>query len=500
MITMSMLGKIRRLKHREGLSISEISRRTGLARNTVKRWLKAERGTQPRYRRKASPTLLSAFEVDLRAWLEADARRPRRDRRSALALFKQLRKAGFRGSYARVTEFVRCWRAEGAASASSAFVPLQFAFGEAFQFDWSEETLVVGGFVRKLQVAHVKLCASRAFLLVAYPTQSHEMLFDAHTRAFRVFGGIPRRGIYDNMKTAVDKVGVGKRRIVNTRFAALAGHYLFEPEFCNVASGWEKGVVEKNVQDSRRRIWQEAATLRFGGFAELNAWLEQRCGALWSELAYPGREALTVADALAIERDALMPMVPAFDGYVEAVVSVSSTSLISVERNKYSVPCAYAGRKLSVRLYAEHIEAREEEAIVAVHARSFERGEVCYDWQHYIGLVEKKPGALRNGAPFEGLPAPLQRLRSALMRRAGGDRVLAEVLACVPRHGLEAVLVAAELILESGNTSAEHVKNVLSRLKEPGAPTMIQTALRVAEPPIADAGRYDRLRKEADHA
>jgi hypothetical protein len=302
------------------------------------------------------------------------------------------------------------------------------------------------------------------------------------------------------MKTAVDKVGVGKRRIVNTRFAALAGHYLFEPEFCNVASGWEKGVVEKNVQDSRRRIWQEAATLRFGGFAELNVWLEQRCRALWAQLSYPQSRALTIADALMIERDALMPMVPAFEGYVETVVSVSSTSLISVERNKYSVPCAYARRKLSVRLYAEHIEAREEQAIVAVHARSFERGEVCYDWQHYIGLVDKKPGALRNGAPFEGLPAPLQRLRSALMRRAGGDRVLAEVLAWVPRHGLEAVLVAAELILESSNTSAEHVKNVLSRLKEPGAPTMIQTALRVAEPPIADAGRYDRLRKEADHA
>src|SRR5690606_11843897 len=302
-------------------------------------------GTEPRYRRKESPTLLSAYEPELRAWLEADARRPKRDRRTALALFKQLRKGGFRGSYTRVTEFVRRWRAEGGTTASGAFVPLHFAFGEAFQFDWSEETLVVGGFVRKLQAAHVKLCASRAFLLIAYPLQTHEMLFDAHTRAFRAFGGIPKRGIYDNMKTAVDKVGVGKRRIVNTRFAALAAHYLFEPEFCNVASGWEKGVVEKNVQDSRRRIWQEAGRRRFASFAELNVWLEERCRALWSELTYPQAHALTIADALAIERDALMPMVPAFDGYVETVVSVSSTSLISVERNKYSVPCAYAGRK-----------------------------------------------------------------------------------------------------------------------------------------------------------
>jgi len=217
-------------------------------------------------------------------------------------------------------------------------------------------------------------------------------------------------------------------------------------------------------------------------------------------LSYPQARALTIADALAIERDALMPMVPAFDGYVETVVSVSSTSLISVERNKYSVPCKYAGKKLSVRLYPEHIEALDEEAIVAVHDRSFERGEVRYDWQHYIELIERKPGALRNGAPFEGLPAPLQGLRAALVRRAGGDRLVAEVLACVPRHGLEAVLVAAELILESGNTSAEHVKNVISRLKEPSPPMSVETSLHVEEAPIADAGRYDRLRKETDHA
>ena len=91
-------------------------------------------------------------------------------------------------------------------------MPLHFEWGEAFQFDWSEEALVIGGIYRKLQVAHAKLCASRAFWLIAYPSQGHEMLFDAHTNAFRAFGGVPRRGIYDNMKTAVDRVGKGCQR------------------------------------------------------------------------------------------------------------------------------------------------------------------------------------------------------------------------------------------------------------------------------------------------
>ena len=495
---MTLLGKIRRLRYRDGLSISEIARRLGLSRNTVKRWLKAEAGSEPKYRRRPQPTKLSPYEGQLVRWLEADCRRAKRERRTALALFGQLKALGYPGSYTRVSEYIRRWRTEGGRALKAAFVPLKFELGEAFQFDWSEESLVIGGVHRKLQVAHIKLCASRAFFLAAYPSQSHEMLFDAHTRAFRVFEGIPRRGIYDNMKTAVDKVGVGKRRIVNTRFAALAAHYLFDAAFCNVASGWEKGIVEKHVQDSRRRLWQEAGERRFSDLGELNTWLEARCRALWSELSYPQTPHLTLADALVIERDALMPMVPAFDGYVETVASVSSTALVSIERNRYSVPCTYANRKVSVRLYAERIELHDEAGLLACHTRCFERGEVRYDWRHYIELVERKPGALRDGAPFKTLPEPLQRLRHALIRRPGGDRMMADVLACVPVHGLEAVEVACELILESGNTSAEHVLNVLSRLKATPQPVRLETALELAELPRADAERYDRLHEADD--
>ncbi|HRD90994.1 MAG TPA: IS21 family transposase [Accumulibacter sp.] len=500
MITLNMLGTIRRLHFRDGLSISELSRRTGLARNTIKRWLRSDEGAEPKYERKDRPTILSPYVDRLTTWLEADARRAKRERRTALALFGNLQQLGFTGSYPRVSEYVRRWRDDSGKVAKAAFIPLQFEFGEAFQFDWSEESLIIGGFHRKWLVAHTKLCARRAFLLAAYPTQSHEMLFDAHTRAFRVFGGLPRRGIYDNMKTAVDKVGVGKRRIVNTRFAAMASHDLFDPDFCHVASGGEKGVVEKNVQDSRRRLWQDAGNHRFGSFAELNVWLEARCQALWAELPYPDVDHLTIADALTMERDTLMPMVPAFDGDVEAIASVSSPCLVSIERNQYSVPCAFANQKLSVRLYPDRIEAHDEDGIVALHERSFERGEVRDDWRHYIQWVERKPGALRNGAPFDGLPAVLQRLRAALIKRLGGDRLMADVLACVPKHGLELVLVAAELILEAGHTRAEHIKNVLSRLKEAPPPDTVETALTVEDPPMADAGRYDRLREEVGHA
>ena len=270
---MDMIGKVRRMKWRDQLSDGEICRRTGLARNTVKKWLKAPGDIPPKYERKKADGKLTPFVAVLEQALRTDAHRAKNARRSGKALFAQIQAQGYRGGYSAVTDFIRAWRVDSAKDPAKAFVPLSFELGEAVQFDWSEEGLLVGGVFYKLQVAHLKLCASRAFWLVAYPGQGHEMLFDAHTRSFHALGGVARRGIYDNMKTAVDKVKKGKGRIVNARFSAMCSHYLFDPDFCNVASGWEKGVVEKNVQDSRRRIWIEAASRRFGSFAELNAWL-----------------------------------------------------------------------------------------------------------------------------------------------------------------------------------------------------------------------------------
>jgi hypothetical protein len=329
---------------------------------------------------------------------------------------------------------------------------------------------------------------------VAYPSQGHEILFDAHTRSFAALGGVPGRGIYDNMKTAVDKVNKGKGRVVNARFAAMCAHYLFDTDFCNVASGWEKGVVEKNVQDSRRRIWLDAQKIQWGSFAELNAWLGERCRALWSELRHPEFKEFSVLEMLEQERLQMMPMPRAFDGYVEKPARVSSTCLVSVARNRYSVPCELAGQWVSTRLYPTRVEVASGDAIVAGHERLSDRGRINYDWQHYIELVQRKPGALRNGAPFADLPEPLQRLRQGLMRHEGGDKVMAQVLAAVPTAGLEAVLVAVALVVESGTLSAEHVINVLARLTAKPTPDCVQTTLQLSEAPVANTSRYDSLR------
>lgn len=154
---------------------------------------------------------------------------------------------------------------------------------------------------------------------------------------------------------------------------------------------------------------------------ELNDWLASRCLDSWQDLKHPEYTELTIAEALEIEREHLMPMTEPFDGYVEKTSRVSSTCLVTVARNRYSVPCEWAGKRVSTRLYPTHVAVVAGDQLVARHDRLSARNQTAYDWQHYIDLVQRKPGALRNGAPFLDMPEPLQRLRTALMRHDGAS-------------------------------------------------------------------------------
>ena len=180
---MVMLAKIRRMHFRDGLPLREISKRTGLSRNTLRRWLRSGQ-SEPVYPKRRSPSMLDPYRQPLETWLRADSHRPRREQRTAKVLFAQLQAQGYPGTYTRVTAFIRQWKAGGGATARAAFVPLLFPPGEAFQFDWSCEYAFIAGQRLRLEVAHTKLACSRAFWLVAYPQQSHEMLFDRRPPAF----------------------------------------------------------------------------------------------------------------------------------------------------------------------------------------------------------------------------------------------------------------------------------------------------------------------------
>jgi transposase len=510
---MAFLSVIRRWALREDVSIREIARRTGLSRNTVRRYLRS--GTvEPKFNVPKRTSKLDAFADKLAQWLKVEAGKSRKQRRTVRQLHADLAVLGYEGSYGRVAAFSRGWKAERMreqqGSGRGTFVPLAFQPGEAFQFDWSEDWAVLGGERTKLQVAHFKLSFSRAFIVRAYPLQTHEMLFDAHYHAFRVLGGVPRRGIYDNMRTAVDRVGRGKARRVNTRFQAMTSHYVFDAEFCNPGAGWEKGQVEKNVRDARHRLWQP--TPSFPDRDALNAWLERRCVELWEQVPHgtlPG----SIADAWAAEKSSLMTLTPPFDGFVEHTKRVSPTCLVHLDRNRYSVPASFANRPVSVRVYPERIVVAAEGQIVCEHPRVIERshhlpGRTVYDWRHYLAVIQRKPGALRNGAPFADLPEAFRRLQGHLLKRPGGDREMVEILALVLQHDEEAVLCAVELALEADLPTKTHILNLLHRLvdgKTQAAAIDAPNALVLLQEPRANVERYDALRtaaawREADHA
>ena len=503
---MALLSVIRRWHIRDGRSIREISKVTGLSRNTVRKYL-ASGVVEPRYPSRKSPSKLDDYELTLTSWLFRESRRHRKQRKTVKQLHSDLVQLGYTGSYDRVAAFARAWRHEQQEAKKTAtrhtYVPLSFAPGEAFQFDWSEDYVVLGGVNTKLQIAHFKLSHSRAFFLRAYLTQTHEMLFDAHYHAFHCFGGVPERGLYDNMKTAVDKVGRGKQRAVNKRFTAMVSHYLFDAEFCNPASGWEKGQIEKNVLDSRRRVWQSAPA--FKSLTLLNTWLRKQCIDLWQELPHPEDKRRTIYDYWLAERQTLMEMPAAFDGFVEFNKRVSSTCLITHEHNRYSVPASFANRPVSLRVYAERLVVVAEAEIIAIHERVFSRdksisGKTIYDWRHYLSVVQRKPGALRNGAPFNELPESFRQLQSKLLKRPGGDREMVDILALVLLHDEALVEQAVTAALEVEQPSKQHVLNCLGRLcDEPRPqPTTAPPALKLVTEPIADTRRYDRLRGAND--
>ena len=505
---MALLSVIRRWHFREKMPIREIERRTGLSRNTIRKYLRS--GTvEPRFKVADRPSKLDPFAEKLTGWLRIEAGKSRKQKRTAKQMHVDLVSLGYDGSYGRVAAFVRAWKTdrqrEQQTSARGTFVPLVFVPGEAFQFDWSEDWAIIAGKQTKLQVAHTKLSHSRAFTVRAYPLQTHEMLFDALTQAFRVLGGVPQRGIFDNMRTAVDRIGTGKARQVNARFAAMASHYLFETDFCNPASGWEKGQVEKNVQDARRRLWQPMPS--FPDLDELNAWLEHRCIEQWGQIVHGGLPG-TVADVHAGEVASLMPLGRPFDGFVEHTKRVSPTCLVTFERTRYSVPASFANQRVSLRIYPDRIIVVAEGQVLCGHPRIIERshhlpGRTIYDWRHYLAVIQRKPGALRNGAPFTEMPEAFRQLQGLMLKRPGGDREMAEILALVLHHDEQAVLCAVELALEAGVPTKTHVLNILHRLTDgkapPASPIDAPQALRLSQEPVADVGRYDNLR-ELRHA
>ena len=497
MLVLETVLKVRR-EFAAGKAMKAIARDLHLSRRVVRKAIR-EPEAEFSYRRSVQPLpKLGPFQTRLDTLLEEDEARPRREKLRITRIHDLLLREGFDGSYDAVRRYATRWRRERRRHVvdAPAFIPLLFRPGEAYQFDWSHEDVEIAGKPMRVKVAHMRLCASRAIYVRAYPRETQEMLFDAHARAFAFFGGVPTRGIYDNMKTAVTTVFTGKERVFNRRFLVMANHYMVEPTACSPAAGWEKGQVENQVQTARGRFFQPR--LRFASLEELNGWLEAECRR-WAEMhQHPEQKELTVAQAWTAERPVLQTVIAPFDGFYESEHAVTGTCLISFDRNRYSVMAKAVRRTVQVRAYADRIVVRCAGEVIADHPRFFGRDRTIHDPWHYLPVLVTKPGALRNGAPFQDwdLPPALARLRRKLGTGDEADRRFVRVLAAVLDDGLEAVEAAVREALAAGTASDDVILNILARRREPPRPLAIVTpeGLTLRDPPQANCSRYDILR------
>jgi hypothetical protein len=277
----------------------------------------------------------------------------------------------------------------------------------------------------------------------------------------------------------------------------MCSHYLVDPVACTPASGWEKGQVENQVGLVRERFF--TPRLRYKNLDELNAWLLDKCVAYAKAHNHPEIADKTIFEVFEEERPKLVQVRGRFDGFHATQASVSKTCLVRFDNNKYSVRASAVGRPVELQAYADRIVLRQDGMIVGEHPRRFGRGETAYNPWHYVPVLAKKPGALRNGAPFKDwlLPAAIEQIRKKLAGSDDGDRQMVKILAAALDDGLVAVEAACAEALADNVHSADVILNILARRRDPPPPLTIATpdALKLQRAPVADCARYDQLRR-----
>jgi len=419
---------------------------------------------------------------------------PSKSRCTVKRMYERLRQLGYEGSYSSVSRYIRVFGGENEHK-QIAYVPLKFGKGEAFQFDWSTETVEIGGVVEKVQVAQFRLCYSRMRFCMAFWRQEMPMVIEAHIRAHNFFGGLCDKGIYDNPKTIVGSILRGRERKYNRHFTQLSSHYLFEPVACTPGAGWEKGQIENQILSNRRGVF--TPRLKFEDIKELNAHLREQMQFVAREARHPEFKDKSVWDIYEEEYSYLRRQSEEFCGYVTDERRVDSYCLFPFDGNCYSAPCEYAGKYITVRVFADRLDLAVGGCLIGSHCRVFGKGRQIFDPVHYIPLLDHNPGALRNGRPFKEweLPAPLLETWEYLRRYPDWDRQMSQILSAIPVYGIEAVSVACEMALESNTASKSVVLNYLTRLTdEPDVESItVSNILKLKEEPRSDCSIYDSL-------
>ncbi len=494
MLIVETIAKIRRMHFVERKKIKTIARELRISKNTVRDIVRSNIVKRQYVRENQSYPVLGTYLPMLKEKLEHDKSEPGRRQRKSMKLYKELREVGYTGTYEAANNYIKKWKLkDGKQGSTKVFVPLEFEPGEAFQFDWSEEEIELAGEITRIKVAHIRLAYSRFFLVVAFVNEQLEMVMEAHNRAFEFFEGVCKKGIYDNMKTAIQKILVGKDRIFNKRFSELASHYLFEPIACTPAAGWEKGQVEHQVETSRSNFF--TPLVKVNTLEELNQNLKSQCIEWAKSTKHPAIKEKTTWEMYQEEKPFLLDCPHCFDAFKIQPTTVSSYSLIQYDTNSYSVDCVYVGKEAEIRIYWDRVVVLHKSTVIGKHPRCFKKHKKIYDPWHYVSVLETKPGALRNGAPFKqlDLPEAIQKVRQKLQRYSDGEKQFITLLLKANGQGLNVLENACEKALTLGISNADWIIKTMENKNTTEDPAEKNQLLLLKTKADEDCNEYNKM-------
>ena len=498
MLPMDQKAKIRHLVLAEGKSRRQVAKETGHSRNTIKKMLTDSDIPRYRQRVKRPAPVLGPYKALLTTWVEEDAQKPKKQRRSAARMYDLLvAEHGYTGGKSTVRVFVGKLRKK---QRTKVYVPLSYEPGETMQVDFGDGEAVIGGKRVQVKMFVAWMAYSGARLMQAYPGETQEVLLEAQATAFEFFEGVPKEVWYDNMKTAVQEILEGHNRQEQDRFASFRSYYLYEAHFCNRASGWEKGGVENSVGYTRRN-WLVGAP-EFADWEELNAYLREKSQADQQQ-RQRGRQQ-TIGQRLVAEQAQMRPLPPTpFPTAKSVAVKVNKLSLVTFATNRYSVPVSHAHEPMTLRATAHEIVISNGGDVIARHPRCWEREQDILAPQHYLPLLARRPRAFEHAKAIRAWRQHWPQVFEVVYERLKGQhkpaqatRQFIEILMLGAGESEKMLAAALEEALTYGCLQPACVRELLRRQGDLPAPEMDlsqRPQLATVQVMRPDIGQYDQL-------